>query len=116
LNEVFQTGRETSGCSKTDEHHICLPVVFEIKLIERLVFVSFSLSSIRLQGNIRGFTDGQMDGHTLKPRFNKSEGTKDLFFITGVLLLQGIFIILSTSEGLEITFFIAGILLLKGSL
>ena len=46
LNEVFQTGPETSGCSETDERHICLPVVFEIELIEKLVFVTFSLTSI----------------------------------------------------------------------
>jgi hypothetical protein len=41
---------------------------------------------------------------------------KILFFIAGVLLLQGIFSMKSTTEGLEIKFSIEGILLLNGLL
>jgi hypothetical protein len=44
------------------------------------------------------------------------KGPKMLFFIAGVLLLQGLFTMKLTTEGLRIKFFIAGILLLKGSL
>jgi hypothetical protein len=44
------------------------------------------------------------------------KGPKILFFIAGVLLLVGFFIINLTTEGLEIMFFITGILLLRGSL
>jgi hypothetical protein len=43
-------------------------------------------------------------------------GPNILFFIAGVLLLQGFFTIKLTTEGPKDKFFIAGILLLKGSL
>jgi hypothetical protein len=43
-------------------------------------------------------------------------GPKILFFLSGVLLLQGLFTIKLTTDGLIIHFFIAGILLFKGSL
>jgi hypothetical protein len=39
------------------------------------------------------------------------KGPKILFFIAGVLLLQGYLTIKITTEGLKIKFFIAGILL-----
>jgi len=42
------------------------------------------------------------------------KGTKILFFIAEVLLLQVFFTIELTTEGLKIEFFIAGIALLKG--
>jgi hypothetical protein len=42
--------------------------------------------------------------------------TKILFFIVGVLLLQGLFTIELTTKGPKIKFFITGILLRKGSL
>jgi hypothetical protein len=44
------------------------------------------------------------------------KGLKILFFIAGILLLQELYTIESTTEGLEIKFFIAGISFLKGSL
>jgi len=44
------------------------------------------------------------------------KGTKILFFIAEVLLLQVFFTIELTTEGLKIELFIAGIVLLKGSL
>ena len=52
----------------------------------------------------------------MRPWFNESKGTKILFFIARVLLMQGIFIMKLITEELRIKFFIAGISLLKGLL
>jgi hypothetical protein len=54
------------------------------------------------------------NGSTLRPWFNKSKGTKILFFIARILLMQEIFIMKLITEELRIKFFIAGISLLKG--
>jgi hypothetical protein len=52
-----------------------------------------------------------LERNTGKPQYNESEGTNDLFFIAGILLLLGLFTIELTPEGPEIKFFIEGILL-----
>jgi hypothetical protein len=53
---------------------------------------------------------------TLKPRFNKSEWTIDFVLHSRVSLLEGLFIMKSTTKGFKIMFLIARILSLKWSI
>jgi len=71
-------------------------------VIFHLVFVFFFMRGLRLCFQIQK-----------KLRFNEFEETKYFgFFITGVLIMQGLFTIklYMYTEGLKIMFFIAGIL------